>query len=89
LRKTAERSKRKARTEAEAERCFQQALTVARQQKAKSLELRATLNLGRVWAAQGEGKKARSLLSKRYHWFTEGFTTADLKEAKVLLEELS
>lgn len=75
--------------EEEAERCFRQALKVARRQKAKSLELRVAISLGKVWSAQGERKKARHLLSKEYHWFTEGFGTADLQEAQALLEELT
>ena len=65
---------------------------VARRQKAKSLELRALMSLGRLWHAQGaHGKceEARHMLSEIYDWFTEGFETPDLKEAKVLLEELA
>jgi predicted ATPase len=73
----------------EAERCFQQALGVARQQQAKSLELRATMSLARLWQQQGKRDEARALLAPIYSWFTEGFDTADLQEAKVLLEELS
>jgi predicted ATPase len=87
-RQKAESSKRRAKSEAEAERHFQQALGVARQQKAKSLELRAAVDLGRVWARQGHGKKAYRLLGQGYRWFTEGFDTADLREAKAMLDSL-
>jgi len=72
----------------EAEACFQQALTVARRQQAKSLELRAAVSLARLWQQQGQRAKAQALLAPIYGWFTEGFDTADLQEAKVLLEEL-
>jgi predicted ATPase len=89
FRKKAKEGEHKAKIAAEAERCFRQALKVARRQKAKSLELRATMSLGRLWAAQGKGKKAHQLLGEGYRWFTEGFNTADLQEAKALLEELS
>jgi TOMM system kinase/cyclase fusion protein len=74
---------------AEAEACFQQALTVARRQQAKSLELRAAMSLSRLWQHQGKRDEARQLLAPVYGWFTEGFDTADLREAKALLEELS
>ena len=72
----------------EAEACFQQALAIARQQ-AKSLELRAAMSLARLWQQQGKGAEAYELLAPIYGWFTEGFDTADLQEAKALLEELS
>jgi predicted ATPase len=62
---------------------------VARRQQAKSLELRAALSLSRLWQQQGEREEARALLTPVYGWFTEGFDTADLQEAKALLEELS
>jgi predicted ATPase len=62
---------------------------VARQQQAKSLELRATMSLARLWQQQGKRDEARALLAPIDSWFTEGFDTADLQEAKVLLEELS
>jgi predicted ATPase len=65
------------------------ALDVARSQKARSQELRAARDLARLWAAQGERQKARDLLAPVYGWFTEGFDTADLKDAKALLDELS
>jgi predicted ATPase len=74
---------------AEAEACFHQALRVARQQQAKSLELRAATSLARLWRNQGQHEEARKLLAPVYGWFTEGFDTADLKDAKALLEELA
>jgi predicted ATPase len=72
----------------EAEACFQQALDIARRQQAKSLELRAAMSLSRLWQRQGKRDAARQVLAEVYGWFTEGFDTADLQEAKVLLEEL-
>jgi predicted ATPase len=72
----------------EAEFCFHQALAVARDQQAKSLELRATMSLSCLWQQQGKRDEARQLLAPIYGWFTEGFDTADLQEAKALLEEL-
>jgi predicted ATPase len=72
----------------EAEACFQQALTVARQQEAKWLELRAAMSLARLWQQQGQRTAAYDLLTPIYGWFTEGFDTADLQDAKALLEEL-
>jgi predicted ATPase len=80
--------KQKAKMESEAEERFQQALEVARQQQAKSLELRAATSLSRLWQQQGRRDEARRLLAEVYGWFTEGFDTADLQEARVLLEEL-
>jgi predicted ATPase len=74
--------------QAEAEACLQQALAVARRQQAKSLELRATMSLARLWQQQGKRQAAHDLLALVYGWFTEGFDTADLQEAKVLLQEL-
>jgi predicted ATPase len=74
---------------AEAEACFHRALTIARQQQAKTLELRAAMSLGRLWQQQGKWTEAHELLAPIYGWFTEGFDTADLQEAKALLEELS
>jgi predicted ATPase len=71
-----------------AEACFRQALDIARRQQAKSLELRTAMSLSRLWQRQGKRDKARRLLAEIYDWFTEGFDTADLQEAKVLLEEL-
>jgi predicted ATPase len=74
---------------AEAEAWLQRALDVARRQEAKSLELRAATSLSRLWQQQGKRPEAYDLLAPIYHWFTEGFDTADLREAKALLEELS
>ena len=74
---------------AKAEAYFERALTVARQQQAKSWELRATMSMARLWRDQGKRKEARDLLAPVYDWFTEGFDTRDLKEAKALLEELA
>jgi class 3 adenylate cyclase/predicted ATPase len=74
---------------AEAEACFQQALAVARRQAAKSLELRAAMSLSRLWQHQGKRDEARELLAPIYGWFSEGFDTADLQEAKALLTEVS
>ena len=72
----------------EAEACFQQALNVARQQQAKSLELRAATSLARLWQQRGKRTEAHELLADIYSWFTEGFDTADLSAARALLEEL-
>ena len=74
---------------AKAEAYFERALTVARQQQAKSWELRAAMSLARLWRDQGKRDEARELLAPVYGWFTEGFDTRDLKEAKALLEELA
>jgi predicted ATPase len=73
----------------EAETWLQRALDVARRQQAKSLELRAAMSLSRLWRQQGKRAEARALFAPIYHWFTEGFDTADLQEAKALLEEFS
>ena len=75
------------RTEAEGD--FLTAITIARQQHAKSLELRAATSLARLWQSQGKRTEAHTLLSEVYHWFTEGFDTKDLQEAQALLEELA
>jgi predicted ATPase len=72
-----------------AEACFRQALTIARQQQAKSLELRAAMSLTRLYQEQDRQGEARSLLAECYNWFTEGFDTPDLQEAKTLLEQIS
>jgi len=72
----------------EAEACFQQALAIARRQQAKSLELRAATSLARLWQQQGQRTAAYTLLAPIYGWFTEGLDTADLEDARVLLEEL-
>ena len=74
---------------AEAEAYFHQALAIARRQQAKSWELRAAMSLGRLWQQQGKRTEAYDLLAPIYGWFTEGFDTADLQEAKALLEELA
>jgi predicted ATPase len=72
----------------EAEESFRQALDVARHQQAKSLELRAAMSLGRLWQQQSRRAEAHQILAEIYGWFTEGFETPDLQEAKVLLEAL-
>jgi predicted ATPase len=72
-----------------AERYFERALAVARQQHAKSWELRASMSLARLWRDQRKVQQARELLAPVYGWFTEGFDTRDLKEAKALLEALA
>jgi predicted ATPase len=74
---------------AQAEACFQQALAVARRQQARSYELRAAVSLSRLWQQQGKRAEARELLAPIYGWFTEGFETADLQDAKALLEGLA
>jgi hypothetical protein len=74
--------------EAEAEVCFLKAIEVARHQQAKSLELRAVMSLAKLWQRQGKQKEAHEMLAAVYNWFTEGFDTKDLQEAKALLEEL-
>ena len=72
----------------EVENSFVRALDVARRQQAKSLELRAAASLARLWGEQGRRGEARDLLAPVYGWFTEGFDTPDLKDAKALLDEL-
>jgi predicted ATPase len=74
---------------AQAEACFYQALDIARQQQAKSWELRAATSLARLWQSQDQRQEAYDLLAPVYEWFTEGFDTADLQEAQALLEEVS
>ncbi|MSP12518.1 MAG: adenylate/guanylate cyclase domain-containing protein [Chloroflexi bacterium] len=74
---------------AEAEGCYEQAIEVARRQGAKSLELRAAMSMARLWQQQGKGAAARQLLAEIYNWFTEGFDTADLQEARALLDSLA
>jgi tetratricopeptide (TPR) repeat protein len=74
---------------AEAEACLHQALDIARRQQAKSLELHAAMSLSRLWQQQGKREEAYTLLAPVYGWFTEGFDTADLREAKALLATLS
>jgi predicted ATPase len=73
----------------EAEECFQKALDIALRQQAKSLELRAAMSLSRLWQQQGKQEEARQMLGDIYGWFTEGFDTSDLQEAKALLDELA
>ena len=80
---------RSAKQHTEAEACFHQALDIARRQQAKSWELRAAMSLSRLWQGHRKLKKAHQLLTPIYNWFTEGFDTADLQEAKQLLAELS
>ena len=74
---------------AKAEEYFDRALEVARKQQAKSWELRAAMSMARLWRDQGKRDEARELLAPVYGWFTEGFDTLDLKEAKALLDELA
>ena len=83
--------KAKIETEAhgEAEACFLRAIDIAQKQQAKSLELRATKSLARLWQQQGKQDEAHRMLSEVYNWFTEGFDTKDLQEAKALLESLA
>ena len=75
--------------QAEAEACCQRALDVARRQEAKALELRAAMSLSRLWQEQGKRAEAHAILAPVYSWFAEGFDTADLQEAKALLDEFS
>ncbi len=75
--------------EVEAEACFLKAIEIARQQSAKSWELRAVMSLARLWQKQGKKDEARQLLAEIYGWFTEGFDTKDLQEARALLAELT
>ena len=74
---------------AQAERCFEEALALARRGQAKSWELRAAISMSRMWLDAGRIDDARALLAPIYGWFTEGFDTADLKDAKALLKQLS
>jgi predicted ATPase len=80
---------RLSREERDSEVWFQRSLDVCRYQEAKSLELRAAMSLARLWRDQGRVQQARELLAPMYGWFTEGFDTRDLKEARALLEELA
>src|SRR5262249_16955271 len=73
---------------AQAAACFQPPLPMSRRQQAKAWELRAAMSLGRLWQQQGRPAEAQALLAPIYGWFTEGFDTADLQEAKALLETL-
>jgi predicted ATPase len=72
----------------EAEACYQESLSVARHQQAKSLELRAAMSLARLWRDEGRRDEARDLLAGVYDWFSEGFDTPDLRDAKALLDEI-
>jgi predicted ATPase len=74
---------------AEAEARFLKAIDIAQKQQAKSLELRAVMSVSRLWRQQGKNDEARQMLAEIYGWFTEGFDTKDLQEAKVLLDELT
>jgi len=76
-------------TQSEAEECFFKAIAIAQKQQAKSLELRATASLARLWQQQDKPHEAHRMLSEVYNWFTEGFDTKDLQEAKTLLESLT
>lgn len=80
---------RQGEAETQVEACFSQALNVAYRQNAKSLELRTVMSLSRLWQKQGKKDEARQMLAEVYDWFTEGFDTPDLKDAKALLEALS
>jgi predicted ATPase len=75
--------------QADAETCYQQAIAIAQNQQAKSFELRTAMSLARLWQQQGKRAEAYELLMPVYGWFTEGFDTADLQEAKALLEVLA
>ncbi len=75
--------------EGEAEACFHHAIAIAQSQQAKSWELRAATSLARLWHQQGKRQEAHDLLAPVYYWFTEGFETADLQDAKALLDELA
>jgi predicted ATPase len=72
-----------------AERYFDHAIAVARQQQTRSWELRAAMSMARLWCSQGKSQQARELLAPVYGWFSEGFDTLDLREAKALLSELA
>jgi len=74
---------------AKAQACFERALAVAREQEAKSWELRAAMSMARLWRDQGKPQQARELLAPVYGWFTEGFDTLDLRQAKALLDKLA
>ena len=89
LRKAKSHPAQGSRDQHDAETCFQQALDVSRRQEAKALELRAAMSLARLWQHWGKHAEAHALLAPIYDWFTEGFDTADLQEAKTLLEELA
>ena len=71
------------------EDCYREALAIAQRQGSRGFELRAAMSLARLWQRSGRSGEARELLAPLYNWFTEGFDTADLKEAKTLLDELT
>ncbi len=73
----------------EAESCLQEALQITGRQSARALELRAAISLGRLYRKQGKNEKTRGILTPIYDWFTEGFETADLREATALLQQIS
>jgi predicted ATPase len=73
---------------AQAQTCFRRAIEISRKQSAKSFELRATMSFTRLLASEGRREEARAMLAEIYNWFTEGFDTADLKDAKALLDQL-
>jgi class 3 adenylate cyclase/predicted ATPase len=79
----------RSKVEEEAEECFYKAVEIAQRQQAKSLELRATMSLARLWQSHGKTAEAHQMLAEIYGWFTEGFDTKDLQEAQELLEELA
>lgn len=72
-----------------AETCFQKSLDISRRQKARTLELRATVSLANLWLKQNRPAKGRNTLQSIFHWFSEGFDTVDLKVARQLIHELS
>jgi len=74
---------------ADTEACFQEALSIARNQRAKSFELRAATSLARLWRDQGRHDEARRLLADIYDWFSEGFDTLDMTKAKLLLDDMA
>jgi predicted ATPase len=78
-----------ANNESEAEHCFRAEIEMARSQNARTKELAATTSIARLLASQGRREEARTMLAEIYNWFTEGFDTADLKDAKALLDELA
>jgi len=82
------RDERHLANQAEAEQCFRQALTISTEYKAKSFELRAAMSLSRLWLRQGKRLEARQALGEIFGSFTEGFDTPDLRDAKMLLDEL-
>ena len=88
-RKPVQKTVEGAKVEEEVEACFQKAIEIAQHQHSRSWELRAATSLARLWQGQGKVAEARELLAPVYDWFTEGFETADLQEAKALLNDLT